>query len=222
MLFGNVSAASVTNFFPTVVRTLDRSDIETLLLTCPPYILGIITTLLNAWHADRTGERFWHVTIPLWLAVICFIISAATTNVAARYVSIMLMVSPALNPNKSCKLTNLQISGLYSGYTTALAWISNTLPRPPAKRAAALAFINAISNATSIYSAYLYPDSQAPRYEAAFIHNCLMSAVAIGAALVLRIMLGRLNKKLDRGERVEGAVNATPGEAAEHGFRFRL
>lgn len=93
MLFGNVSAASVTNFFPTVVKTLDRSDIETLLLTCPPYILGIITTLLNAWHADRTGERFWHVTLPLWLAVICFIISAATTNVAARYVSIMLMVS---------------------------------------------------------------------------------------------------------------------------------
>ncbi|KAK0385988.1 hypothetical protein NLU13_5705 [Sarocladium strictum] len=205
MLFGNVSAASVTNFFPTVVKTLDRSDIETLLLTCPPYILGIITTLLNAWHADRTGERFWHVTLPLWLAVICFIISAATTNVAARYVSIMLM-----------------ISGLYSGYTTALAWISNTLPRPPAKRAAALAFINAISNATSIYSAYLYPDSAAPRYEAAFIHNCLLAAVAIGAALVLRIMLARLNKKLDRGESIPGVANATPGEAAEHGFRFRL
>jgi|SRR5688572_3307073 MFS family permease len=92
MLFGNVSAASVTNFFPTVVKTLNRSDVETLLLTCPPYILGIITTLLNAWHADRTGERFWHVTLPLWLAVICFIICAATTNVVARYVSIMLMV----------------------------------------------------------------------------------------------------------------------------------
>lgn len=117
---------------------------------------------------------------------------------------------------------SVQISGLYSGFTTALAWISNTLPRPPAKRAAALAFINAISNATSIYSSYLYPDSAAPRYEAAFIHNCLLAAVAIGAALVLRIMLGRLNKKLDRGESVEGAVNAAPGEAVEHGFRFRL
>lgn len=49
-----------------------------------------------------------------------------------------------------------------------------------------------------------------------------MAAVAVAAALTLRIMLGRLNKKLDRGERVEGAINAAPGEAVEHGFRFRL
>lgn len=116
----------------------------------------------------------------------------------------------------------VQISGLYSGYTTALAWISNTLPRPPDKRAAALAFINAVSNATSIYSSYLYPDSAYPRFRAAFIHNCLLAAVAVGAALTMRIMLARLNKKLDRGEKVEGAINAAPGEATEHGFRFRL
>jgi hypothetical protein len=49
-----------------------------------------------------------------------------------------------------------------------------------------------------------------------------MAAVAIAAAFVLRLMLARLNKKLDKGERVEGAINATPGEAVEHGFRFRL
>ncbi|KAG9249929.1 pantothenate transporter liz1 [Emericellopsis atlantica] len=205
ILFGNVSAASVTNFFPTVVGTLGYSKVETLLLTSPPYCLGVITTFLNAWHADKTGERFWHITLPLWLAVVTFIIAAATTNVAARYAAIMLM-----------------ISGLYSGYTTALAWISNTLPRPPAKRAAALGFINAISNCASIYASYLYPKSAAPRYTGAFVHNCVMAAAAIAAAFTLRTMLARLNKKLDRGERVEGAINAAPGEAVEHGFRFKL
>ncbi|KAI9900785.1 hypothetical protein N3K66_005047 [Trichothecium roseum] len=205
LLFGNVSAASVTNFFPTVVKTLGYSDVVTLLLTTPPYGLAVITVFLNAWHADKTGERFWHITLPLWLAVITFIISAATTNVAARYVAIVLM-----------------IPGLYSGYTTALAWISNTLPRPPAKRAAALAFINAISNLTSIYTAYLYPASASPKYQGAFIHNCLMAVVAIAAAGVLRVILARLNKRLERGEIVEGAINAAPGEAAEHGFRFNL
>jgi hypothetical protein len=49
-----------------------------------------------------------------------------------------------------------------------------------------------------------------------------MAVLAIAAAGVLRIMLARLNKKLDRGERVEGAINAAPGEAVEHGFRFKL
>ena len=114
----------------------------------------------------------------------------------------------------------LQISGLYSGYTTALAWISNTLPRPPAKRAAALAFINAVSNCTSIYTSYLYPKSAGPKYTAAFIHNCVLAALAIVSAFVLKRMLVKLNEKLDRGERVEGAVNAAPGVAAENGFRF--
>lgn len=42
-------------------------------------------------------------------------------------------------------------------------------------------------------------------------------------ATLLRIILSRLNKKLDRGEHVEGAINsggAVPGEAASKGFRF--
>lgn len=93
-MFGNVSAASITNFFPTVVATLNYSKVKTLLLTAPPYVLGVLTMLLNAWHADRTGERFWHVSLPLCLAMATFILAASTTNVAARYVAMMLMVSP--------------------------------------------------------------------------------------------------------------------------------
>ncbi len=96
------------------------------------------------------------------------------------------------------------------------------MPRPPAKRAAALAFINAASNIPSIYTSYLYPSKAAPQYEAGFIHNCLMAAMSIVAGGVLRVMLARLNKRLDSGKHVEGAVNAAPGEAVEHGFRFLL
>lgn len=53
----------------------------------------------------------------------------------------------------------LMVPGVYTGYVVALAWISNTLPRPPAKRAAALAAINAISNTSSIYASYMYKTS---------------------------------------------------------------
>ncbi|SPO06720.1 related to nicotinamide mononucleotide permease [Cephalotrichum gorgonifer] len=205
LVFGIVASGSITNFFPTVVKTLKFGNVETLLLTSPPYVLCCIVTLLNAWHADRTGERYFHIVLPLSLAVVAFIIAASTTGVAPRYVSMMLM-----------------LSGIYSGYTTALAWISNTLPRPPAKRAAALAFINAVSNCSSIYASYLYGDSMAPRYIAAFAHNCAGCFVAICAATVLRFMLVRLNKKLEMGEHVKGAINAVPGEASQHGFRFRV
>jgi MFS family permease len=63
LLLSIVSSASVTNFFPTVVKTLGYGNVETLLLTAPPYVLAVITTYLNAWHADRTGERFVSLTL---------------------------------------------------------------------------------------------------------------------------------------------------------------
>jgi hypothetical protein len=59
-------------------------------------VLGVIATYLNATHADKTGERYWHISIPLWVAVIAYIIAATTTHVAPRYLSMMLMVSPHL------------------------------------------------------------------------------------------------------------------------------
>jgi MFS family permease len=208
MLLANVSSASVTNFFPTVVKTLGYGNIETLLLTSPPYVLAVITTYINAWHADRTGERFLHIVLPLCVGVFSFILAAATHSTAPRYVAMMLMVP-----------------GVYTGYVVALVWISNSLPRPAAKRAAALAFINAISNTSSIYASYMYPQPKGnvqPDLTLPLSVDCGTAALAIIMALVMRTILSRLNKKLDRGEHVEGAINAVPGEGQDHGFRFLL
>ncbi|KAH8671281.1 major facilitator superfamily domain-containing protein [Xylariales sp. PMI_506] len=203
-VFCIVSSGSVTNFFPTVVATLGYSNVVSLLLTAPPYVLCVIATFINAWHADKTGERYWHIAVPLAVNVIANIIAATTTTLGPRYLSMMLMVP-----------------GVYCAFVVSLAWISNTLPRPPAKRAAALAFINAVSNSSSIYASYMYPNSAGPRYIVAMSVNCCTSFIAIVAATVLRFILVRLNKKLEAGIYVEGAVNALPGEAAHHGFRFK-
>ncbi|KAJ4395949.1 hypothetical protein N0V93_000165 [Gnomoniopsis smithogilvyi] len=205
MLFCIVASGSVTNFFPTVVATLGYSDVITLLLTAPPYVLAVLVTYANALHADRTGERYLHIVLPLCCSVAAFILAVTTTSLAPRYVAMMLMVP-----------------SVYSGYVVALAWISNTMPRPPAKRAAGLAFINAVSNTSSIYASYMYPDSAAPSYTIAFTVNTITSFIAICAATVLRVMLVRLNKRLDAGIYVPGAINAAPGEAVAHGFRFKV
>lgn len=181
-----VSSASVTNFFPTVVETLQFNKIDTLLLTAPPYVLSVVTAFFNAWHADRTGERYLHVTLPLYISVASFILAATTTSVAPRYVAMMLMVP-----------------SMYASFVVALGWISNTLARPASKRAAALAAINCISNTSSIYASYMYPDSDKPRFVVAMSVNCATAFLAIVAATVLRVMLVRLNKRLDRVEGVE-------------------
>ncbi|KAI9690232.1 MAG: hypothetical protein M1822_009193 [Bathelium mastoideum] len=206
MLTGIVSAGSVTNFFPIVVKTLGYNSVDTLLLSAPPYVLAVITTYINAWHADKTGERYLHVVLPLCVGVAAFILGVSTTSTAPRYVAMMLMVP-----------------GVYTGYVVVLAWIANVMPRPPAKRAAAQAAINAVSNCSSIYASYMYPDSAAPRYEVAFSVDCATAALAIIMATILRFILVRLNKKLDRGEHVEGAIATAAGaidEEAKKGFRF--
>ncbi|KAF9695691.1 hypothetical protein EKO04_006385 [Ascochyta lentis] len=206
LLLSIVSSASITNFFPSVVKTLGYDNIHTLLLTAPPYVLAVITTFLNAWHADKTGERFWHIVLPLCVGVFAFILAAATHTTGPRYAAMMLMVP-----------------GVYTGYVVVLAWISNSMPRPPAKRAAALAFINAISNTSSIYASYMYPQPKSgaqPNLTVPLSVDCATAGLAIIMTVVMRIILGRLNKKLDKGEHVEGAINAVPGEAQERGFRF--
>ncbi|KAH8698005.1 MFS transporter [Talaromyces proteolyticus] len=203
MVFCTVSSGSVTNFFPTVVQTLQYGKIETLLLTAPPYALAVLTALANAWHADRTGERYFHITVPLYVSIIAFVIAATTTTPGPRYLSMMLMVP-----------------GIYTGYVVALGWISNILPRPPAKRAAALAFINAVSNASSIYASYMYLDSASPRYVTAMSVNCITSFAAILSATVLRFVLVHLNKKLDDCESVQIAVAGVLERPGRRGFRF--
>jgi len=209
-LFGITSSASVTNFFPTVVATLGYNKINTLLLTAPPYLLAFITASLNAWHADKTGERFLHIVLPLCVSLIAFILAAATTKTAPRYIAMMLMPP-----------------SFYMSFVVTLTWISNTLVRPASKRAASLALINCLSNTTSIYASYMYTSNFAPRYTIAFGVNCATALMAIIAAFSLRIVLGRLNKKLDRGEYVPGvpmgaAAAGNGSEGKQKGFRFLL
>lgn len=209
LLFCMVFASSVNYFFPTVVQTLGYGRVNTLLLTVPPYALGVITCCLNAWHSDRTGEKYLHVTLPLFLAVVSFVLAASTTSVVPRYISMMLM-----------------IPGVYTGYVVALGWISSTIPRPPAKRAAALALVNSISNASSIPASYLYTNSAAPRYILAFIVCSCCCFIAVITATILRNMLARLNDQLDKDDFVRDmAVSGEEGiteEAAQRGFRFQL
>ena len=165
------SAATFTNFFPTVAQSLpgpDHGHVSStiaLLLTTPPYMLAVVALLLTAWHADRTGGRYFHLTVPLYFAIVAFVLAAATESFVPRYIAMLLMVPSS-----------------YAGWGVSLSWISSTLPRPPAKRAAALALINAVSNSSNIWSSYLYSDG--PRFVTAFVVNGVAAAVAILAATV--------------------------------------
>ncbi|CAI7625334.1 unnamed protein product [Penicillium pancosmium] len=193
---GAVSSGTINSFFPTVVEGLGESRIHTLLLTVPPYILSCIVAMAVSRNADRTGERYFHFTLPLWVSIAGFIISAATTKFGPRYFAMMVM-----------------LPGVYTAFIIGISWVANTLPRPSSKRAAALALTNAIANCSSIYSPYLYPDSGAPRFVLAMSVNAGTSLLAIFTATVFRFILRRLNRELGRAE-LDGGNDG--------GFRYLL
>jgi MFS family permease len=119
------SAAAVTSFIPTLVKTFGYNKINTLLLVAPPYVFAAICAMCISISSDRRQERYCHLVIPLSFGMVGYIIAAATTTLAPRYVSLFLM-----------------LGGVYGGFNVAIAWISATLPHPMEKRAAALALTN--------------------------------------------------------------------------------
>lgn len=61
-------------------------------------------------------------------------------------------------------LTIFAFGTIYGCSPLVKTWVSDVIPQPAAKRAIAIALINSIGNASSIYSTWLWPDKDAPRY----------------------------------------------------------
>lgn len=128
---------STQNFFPTVVNSLGFGHVQTLLLTVPPYALGIVITVINNYFADRLQNSSFNVMWPLAVAMVGFTVGSATLNIGARYFAMILM-----------------IAGGHGANAVAIAWVSKTLLRPRIKRAAAVAFVNAFGNCAQVCSSF--------------------------------------------------------------------
>ncbi|KAJ3961095.1 hypothetical protein N0V92_002227 [Colletotrichum tropicale] len=180
MQLGLNTAASFTNFFPTIVATLGYNQRDTLLLSAPPYVFAAILGITNSWHSDKHRERWLHIVWPQVFCSVGFIISATTLNVAARYTATFMMMS------------------VYGSFGCILSWVSTTLPRPSTKRAVSYAVVNAGSNLASIYASYFYPKSHGPQYWQANILNVAFAAMCILLATILHFYLRWRNRKLRR------------------------
>ncbi|KAH7156092.1 major facilitator superfamily domain-containing protein [Dactylonectria macrodidyma] len=176
-----VTGLSFNAFFPTLTGTLGFSYVPTLLMSSPPWLFSCIVSLINAWHSDRTQEKFWHITGPICVGMLGFIISMSTLNVAARYVALFLQASS------------------YAGFIVFYSWISSTFPRPPAKRAVAIAMINGFSQLGNVAGSYVWGLSE-NGYRKSYGIVLSMFGVTILGCFVIRMILVGLNKKLEAGE----------------------
>ncbi|EEU35947.1 uncharacterized protein NECHADRAFT_85350 [Fusarium vanettenii 77-13-4] len=176
-----VVGLSFNAFFPTLTGTLGFEYVPTLLMSSPPWLFSCIVSLINAWHSDRTEEKFWHIVGPICVGIVGFVISMSTLNVAARYVALFLQASS------------------YAGFIVFYSWISSSFPRPPAKRAVAIAMINAFSQLGNVAGSYVW-DLPENGFRKSYGIVLSMFGVTIVGCWIFRMILVDLNKKLDAGE----------------------
>ncbi|CAI7620910.1 hypothetical protein N7533_007547 [Penicillium manginii] len=174
-------AAGFQNFFPTLTKTLNPDPIISLLLVAPPYIFMVIWSLGHSWLSDKLEVRFWFFFYPIPITIIGFVVfMAAPETFGPRYFSMFLMIF------------------VFAQNGTLYSWIAGALPRPPAKRAAAYAFINSIGNSASIWTPYTYIESEAPHYWTALGVTIGLQVVGGLCGVFMYFNLRSLNKRQER------------------------
>jgi MFS family permease len=172
-------ASGFQNFFPTLTATLGYDHIISLLLVAPPYIFMTFYSLAHGFASDHLNSRFWFFVYPIPITIIGFVVFMTAHGFGPLYFSLFLM------------------NFIFAQNGTIYAWISNAIPRPPAKRAAALAFMNSVGNMASIWTPFTYLDRTSPHYRPALGACIGLQVVGSICALILRWYLQRQNRQLE-------------------------
>lgn len=180
MLASNQSAYGFNYFYPEIVKGFNLgSRTITLVCTAPPYLIGAVISYIIAWSSDRRGERGYHISIPMLVAAVGFIISLAVLNVPARYVA-----------------SFLYVSGAFGASATLYSWAATSVSQTPEKRACATALINVMGQFGSIWSPYFFDSGDAPRYTRAMILLVVFALLQVALCFLMKFMLRKANKKI--------------------------
>lgn len=175
----HLAANGFKNFFPTAVETLGFNRTITLVLTCPPYLIaGIISVFWSA-SSGKFNERTWHITSAKAVAIFGFVLGCATLNTGARYFAMVVFAI-----------------GTYAVNSIILGWVGATCGQTKEKKASSLAIVNTIANASFVWTPYLWPKTDAPRYTIAMSSSAGFSVATAAAAWVMKLWLIRTNKKI--------------------------
>ncbi|KAL2863343.1 major facilitator superfamily domain-containing protein [Aspergillus lucknowensis] len=171
-LFVLVTGSQTMQYFiPTLVESFGWTGSDGQYHTIPAYMAALVYVVTSCYLADRYKAKWQFICGLSGLGCILFI-AVATINdnkdtLTAQYV-----------------LTIFAFGTIYGCSPLVKTWVSDVIPQPAAKRAIAIALINAIGNASSIYSSWLWPDEDAPRYIAGFATTTSWLGVLCGATVV--------------------------------------
>lgn len=87
-------------------------------------------------------------------------------------------------------------SGVYACNSVILGWVASTCGQTKEKKAVSMALVNTVAALGPIYTPYLWPESDEPRYVIAMATSAAFSIIAAALAWVMRGMLIRQNRAI--------------------------
>jgi predicted MFS family arabinose efflux permease len=108
---------------------------------------ALVYVVACCWLADRYKLKWQFISGLSGIGCVLFIAVTTSRDKMAQYV-----------------LTIFAFGTIYACSPLVKTWVADVIPQPAAKRSIAIALINAIGNASSIYSSWLWPNKDAPRY----------------------------------------------------------
>jgi ACS family tartrate transporter-like MFS transporter len=125
-------------WFPTMLkRQSGFSDVNVGLTGAVPYLVLFIAMQVNGWHSDKSRERRWHATVPLFIAAAGFL------GLVTQPQSIPLL------------LLLFTMAGLSNAYLPAF-WAIPTEILSQSTAAAAVGMINAVGSVAGFAGPYLF------------------------------------------------------------------
>ncbi|OBT73139.1 hypothetical protein VF21_08929 [Pseudogymnoascus sp. 05NY08] len=165
---------------PQIIKEMGFSTSNAQLLTVPPYVVGAISALINAFFADRFTWRMPAVAVATSLVVLSFsVLFVKAGNISNNVALCYFFVHVAL-------------AGVYPIPPAASAWTANNLG--PATRAAGLAFMTSVGNLGGIIGSFIYMESEAPTYPTGYGTSLAMAAAGMCASFTLDCFYLKINK----------------------------
>ncbi|KAF2646049.1 nicotinamide mononucleotide permease [Massarina eburnea CBS 473.64] len=168
LLFTLVTGSQTMQYFlPTIVGTLGWEGYDGQYHTIPGYAFGVLCILAFCFFADHYRNKWIMIIIFAGIGTIFFVVTTVVTNLMTRYI-----------------FTILAFGIIWGCSPLVKTWAVQVIPYPAEKRAIAIALINSIGNASSIYGSWLWPDTDAPRYIMGFVvTTSWMGCLSLGAAI---------------------------------------
>jgi ACS family tartrate transporter-like MFS transporter len=87
----NVSSYGLSMFMPAIIKSQSGVSNEVAsYLAALPYVMAFLAMWINGWHSDRTGERIWHVAVPLMLSSLGIWLASALDGIG--WLSVLVMI----------------------------------------------------------------------------------------------------------------------------------